>query len=125
MEFKDNLAKILDQKNMRQADLCRLTGIERTCINKYLTGKIISPRPKHLHKIASILNVSEGYLLGYEDNSSITPCERSFAVTLQFPQNVEIQSKVQAVSEHEAIGKVLEIIPTATYENIIEIKEDI
>lgn len=63
--------------------------------------------------------------IGYEDNNSASPCKRSFVVTLQLPENVEIQSKVQAVSEQEAIGKALEIIPTATYENIIEIKEDI
>lgn len=124
MEFKENLAKILDQKNMRQADLCRLTGIEKSSICNYMSGLYI-PRKKHLHKIASALNVSEGYLLGYEDNSSATPCKRSFVVTLQFPQNVEIQSKVQAISEHEAVGKALELIPTATYENIIEIEEDI
>lgn len=61
----------------------------------------------------------------YENDNSALPCnKRSFVITLQFPQNVEIQSRVQAVSEHEVIGKALEIIPMATYENIIEIKEE-
>lgn len=37
---------------------------------------------------------------------------------------INYETEAPTVSEHEAIGKVLEIIPTATYENITEIKEE-
>ncbi len=125
MEFKENLAKILSQKGMRPAELCDLVDIHRSTVYRYVSGTCI-PRSDHLHEIASALNVSERYLLGYEDNSSMITCERKcFTITLRFPQNMEIQSKVQAVSDHEAIGKVLEIVSKATYENIMGIKEDV
>lgn len=52
----------LQEKNMKQADLCRETGISSNAISQYVTGKR-TPDTASLYKISSVLCVSMEWLL--------------------------------------------------------------
>lgn len=53
----------LSIRNMKQAELCAITGIGKSSISTYLSGQY-EPKQKNLYKIAKALNVNESWLLG-------------------------------------------------------------
>ena len=59
------LRKAMDAAEKKQADLVRETGLDRGSISSYLSGKY-EPKQKAIYKLASALNVSEAWLLGYD-----------------------------------------------------------
>lgn len=63
-ELKDRLRLALSMRNMKPADLCEITGISKSVISYYLSGKA-SPKADRVHIISKALDVSEAWLLGY------------------------------------------------------------
>lgn len=61
----DRIKEGLKLRNMKQADLVKLTGIGKSSISTYLTGAY-EPKQKNIYKIAKALNVSEAWLMGYD-----------------------------------------------------------
>lgn len=55
----------LTMRNMKQADLVKLTGIHKSSISTYLSGEY-EPKQKNIYKIAKALNVNEAWLMGYD-----------------------------------------------------------
>ena len=39
MGFNENLKLLLLEKNMKQADLCRMTGIQTSLMSEYINGR--------------------------------------------------------------------------------------
>lgn len=68
--FLLRLRQVMKEKGISQADLVRLTGISRSGISQYLSGKNI-PRQEKLNAIAYALNVSPEWLVE-SDNKKIT-----------------------------------------------------
>ena len=60
----ERLAEAMEIKNYKQADLVRITGIDKSSISLYLKGKY-SPKGVKLVKLASALNVSPSWLSGF------------------------------------------------------------
>lgn len=121
VSFKNQLRIALESKNIRPIELSKLSGINKSSISNYLAGSY-NPNAKHLNMISSVLNVSEAWLMGYEA-PEVKLNKRIYYVKLKVNDSI-MENTIQALSKHEAIGKVLEIIPTASYKNIIEVKED-
>lgn len=65
------LKEALSIRGMKQADLVRATGLDRGAISSYLSGKY-EPKQKAIYKMSQALNVSEGWLMGFN-----TTMERS------------------------------------------------
>ena len=65
------LKEALQLTGMKQADLVRLTGLDKGSINHYLKGKY-EPKSHAIRKLAIALNVSEMWLWGYD-----VPIERT------------------------------------------------
>lgn len=57
MEFSENLKMLLDKQNLKQADLCRLTGIQTSLMSEYVKGKK-SPTIKNAIAIADAFKIS-------------------------------------------------------------------
>ena len=53
----------MEQKNMKQSDLVKLTGIGKSSISTYLSGSY-EPKQKNIYKLAKALNVNESWLMG-------------------------------------------------------------
>ena len=65
--FAITLKKLLQEKNIKQNELARLTKINKSSISEYLSGNY-QPKYKNILKIAEVLNVSPNIFL--EDTSS-------------------------------------------------------
>ncbi len=67
----ERLQKIMLERNMKQADLARATGISRGAISNYVLGRY-EPKSDIVQKLANALNCSEKWLWGYD-----VPMEKS------------------------------------------------
>ena len=74
------LQMALDIMNMKQSDLVETTGIGKSSISTYLSGKY-EPKQRNIYKMAKALNINEAWLMG-ED----VPMERD---EKSKPSNVE------------------------------------
>ena len=67
--MKDTFAKRMRQAmatlDMKQIELADKTGLNRSAINQYYTGKY-EPKQKGIYLIAKALEVNEAWLMGYE-----------------------------------------------------------
>ena len=63
MSFGKNLRKLLADRNLKQADLCRLTGIQTSLVSDYL-GEKKSPTIGNAILIADALHLSLDTLVG-------------------------------------------------------------
>ena len=67
----ERLQEIMRQKDMKQADLSRATGISRGAISNYVLGRY-EPKSDIIQILANALNCSEMWLWGYD-----VPMEKS------------------------------------------------
>ena len=59
------IAKALDIKGMRQAELCKLAKVPKSSLSLYLSGAY-EPKQDRIYDMARVLNVSEAWLMGYD-----------------------------------------------------------
>lgn len=59
------IKQALELRGMKQTDLVEATGIGKSAISQYLSGKYV-PKQTATHLIAKALNVSEAWLIGYD-----------------------------------------------------------
>ena len=75
--FQNRLKEAMDYRNIKQVDLVEKTKLDKTLINKYLSG-VSNAKQRKLTILAEALNVNEVWLLGYdvsmdrEPNTKIT-----------------------------------------------------
>lgn len=62
----DRIKLAMDIRNIKQVDLCEITGIGKSSISTYLSGKY-EPKQRNLFRIAEALNVNEAWLMGKDD----------------------------------------------------------
>lgn len=101
----DRIKEGLLMRNMKQADLVKLTGIGKSSISTYLSGEY-EPKQKNIYKIAKALNVSESWLLGYD-----VPPEREELLIAQFDRNVvkiPVFPAVPAGTPIEALNDIID-----------------
>ena len=68
MGFNENLKLLLLEKSMKQADLCRMTGIQTSLMSEYINGRK-SPTIGNAILIADALNISLDDLVGRKWNT--------------------------------------------------------
>lgn len=61
--FSKNLKTVMDERNMTQTQLSALTGLAKSGISQYLSGKT-TPKAAVVQKLADVLETSVDYLLG-------------------------------------------------------------
>lgn len=65
MEFHDSLRQIMKQRDLKQADLCRMSGIDTGLMSLYVNGKR-SPTLTNAIAMADALQISLDELAGRE-----------------------------------------------------------
>lgn len=63
--FSFRLKLAMNRKGIKPVQLASLTGLNKGIISKYTNGKY-KPKQDRLHQLAKILDVNEGWLLGYD-----------------------------------------------------------
>ena len=64
-KMADRLQQALDVRGLRPVDLVEQTGIPKSMVSYYLSGRSV-PKADRLYKIAQVLGVSEAWLMGYD-----------------------------------------------------------
>ena len=65
------LKELMSLKNLRQVDIAEKTGLGKSAISQYVSGKI-TPKQDKVYILADGLNVSPAWLMGYD-----VPMDRS------------------------------------------------
>ncbi|CEQ27149.1 helix-turn-helix domain-containing protein [Paraclostridium sordellii] len=60
-------------RDMKQSELCKLTGISKGALSSYISGTY-EPKQRNIYKIAEALDVNEAWLMGYD-----VPMERNLS----------------------------------------------
>ena len=97
----DRLLEAFNDKNIKQADLVRLTGIDKGSISLYMSGKV-TPKGDKLYKLAVALGVTPEWLSGFN-----VPKDKSAKQTYRIP----------------VLGRVAAGYPMEAVENIIDYEE--
>lgn len=110
----------LEKRDMKQADLVRITGIGKSSISTYLTGSY-EPKQKNIYKIAKALNVSEAWLMGADvpmerfsapdDCGFPSPNAVSRGDVVTFPIVTTIAAHYDAISGDESLTEDVIDIP--------------
>ena len=66
MNFSKQLKKAMEARNISQLELSEQTGIGKSSISQYISGKNV-PKDRALKKLAYVLDCSVEYLLATED----------------------------------------------------------
>ena len=73
--FAKRLKETMDMKGVKQSELAKRTGLDKSLISNYVSGNYRA-KSVNLYLIAKALNVSEAWLIGYD-----VPMERDTPVT--------------------------------------------
>lgn len=71
-DFRSRLIHVMQEKNIKAAELSRRTGISKPRLSQYVNGVYI-PKAEAICAIASALGVSESFLMGNSEESSPIP----------------------------------------------------
>lgn len=67
-------AKLLEERNLKAADVCRATGLPSSLFSEWKRGKS-NPKADKLKKIADYFGVTVEYLMTGNDNGETKPSE--------------------------------------------------
>lgn len=107
------------EKGITLKQIAGKLGVTEATAQRYECGNIKNIPYEYIGTYGKILNCSPAYLMGWDEDTM----NKVYHIKLKIRDST-LESTIQAISKHEAIGKALEIVPTATYKDIIEIKED-
>lgn len=111
----ERLSEAMQRKNMKQADLARLTEIDKSSISLYLSGKY-SPKGDKLYKLSLALGVSPAWLSGFNapmiDNPNIEDNLTSPTVTddvITFPVVGDIAAGFDQLAVEDWSGETVDV----------------
>lgn len=73
---QQRLREALTARNMLPIELSRLSGIGKSAISQYLSGKV-TPKQDKIYKLAQALKVNESWLMGYDEPMEQSPAPAS------------------------------------------------
>lgn len=99
------IAKALEIRGIRQADLAKFTQIPKSSLSLYLKDAY-EPKQDRIYEIAKFLRVSEAWLMGYD-----VPMEKA---------EVPSPSEPQLTGVDKELMEVLKLIPEAQKRLLLE-----
>ena len=96
-EFYKQLLKAMKLKCITQTELCKRTQIPKSAMSQYMSGKF-KPKQTRTYLIAKALNVSEAWLMGFDDVAMERVTDPDTSHT---SQNENINSNKDIFSVHE------------------------
>lgn len=116
-DFAVRLKKAMTYKKMKQIELSTKSGIDKALISNYLSGKYKAKQDK-LHKLAVALDVSEGWLMGYDVSIEREWIEDKTPSELSIDNARYIETTIKSV-KIPLLGKVPAGVPIEAIEEIL------
>ena len=110
---RDRLKEAMNICGKKQIDLERETGINRSTISRYLSGKY-EPKADAIHKLAISLNCSETWLWGYD-----VPRVRS----TQQKRNDALSKALKRAKEDMEFGEMVIALDSLDEDVLLSIKQ--
>lgn len=110
---KDRLQEAMNICGKKQIDLERETGINRSTISRYLSGKY-EPKADAIHKLAISLNCSETWLWGYDVPRTRSPIQK---------RNDALTNAVKRAKEDTEFGEMVITLDSLGKEELASIKQ--
>ena len=107
----DRLREAMTETGKTQADIARITGLQRSAISRYLSGEY-EPKALAVGKISRVLGVSEMWLFGYD-----VPKNRT-AEQKKNDDLVQVIAKLRNDPEFFEVVSKLASLPAAEYASI-------
>ncbi len=123
--FSTRLKIALKNKNMRQSELCTLTGIPKSAMSQYVSGAFF-PKQERLRLISEALNIPEVWLLGYDINLFEEHNNSNLYSISQHIKNIETiypKNITNTYTKVPILGHVAAGIPISVQEDIIGYEE--
>ena len=140
----ERLQVIMEKRDIKQADLARMTGISRGAISNYVLGRY-EPKSEIIRKLAGALNCSYMWLWGYDvpmdeaayiEENSDNPYALSILESLEkmdareqayasdwvanYSKNGNSPSELQLTEGEKALIKLLRRVPAAEQPIVVE-----
>lgn len=107
MEFSQIIKKILEERKLKQTDLCRMTGIPSSLMSAYVSGKK-SPAIQNAIAIAEALNVSLDELVGRIPIPNSSNLENNFIFS-ETEKNMIQKYRLLSPEGKETVNTILEL----------------
>lgn len=88
-EIAKRITHLLEEKNMTYEELGELMNVNKSTIQRYISGDISSPRLLKIQKLADALGTSVGYILGEEPETEHIKNEISSLEKILFQKCLE------------------------------------
>ncbi|WP_304153664.1 helix-turn-helix domain-containing protein [Megamonas hypermegale] len=102
--ISSRLKKALETKNLKQTDLVKLTGLGKSAISQYISGKV-TPKQDKISIIAKALNINELWLMGIEDNMYATKADDLPELTAKDERDIKkkLDEAIASLNNKEAL----------------------
>ena len=114
-EFYEQLKKAMQIRNISQGELCKRTGIPKSAMSQYMSGKF-KPKQTRTFLIAEALRVNESWLMGFEQE----PMEKK-----PLPKNLIPLKKIRFVPILGQIACGEPILAGQNYEGSVMLPENV
>lgn len=116
--FIKRLSALMEERELKQAELAKMSGVRASSISDYLTGKY-KPKQDNIDLIARALSVSPAWLMGYDDK------KESSRISPAAPQDASapLSSDRRKIARIPVLGRVAAGIPIEAIENIEDYEE--
>lgn len=116
--FIKRLSALMEERELKQAELAKMSGVRASSISDYLTGKY-KPKQDNIDLIARALSVSPVWLMGYDDK------KESSRIFPAAPQDAPapLSSDRRKIARIPVLGRVAAGIPIEAIENIEDYEE--
>ncbi len=102
------LQEIMNKKQLKQADLARMTGISRGAISNYVLGRY-EPKSDVISKFAKSLNCSEIWLWGYD-----VPMERA---------STKATNTIEVTEDEQKLLDLFRLVPESQQQMVLQMIE--
>lgn len=99
-ELKDRLREALNDAGMKPIELSARTGIPKSMISYYLSGKT-KPKADRIYTISTVLGVTEAWLIGYD-----VPKDRTF----EQKKNDQLAQLIVRMRKDPAFYNIIEML---------------
>lgn len=116
--FIKRLSALMEERELKQAELAKISGVRASSISDYLTGKY-KPKQDNIDLIARALSVSPAWLMGYDDK------KESSRISPAAPQDAPapLSSDRRKIARIPVLGRVAAGIPIEAVQDIEDYEE--
>lgn len=105
----DRLKEAMALRDMKQSDLVRTTGIDKSSISLYVSGKY-SPKGDKLYKLAMALDVSSAWLSGFNVPMHNNETQSNISLVSEKLYSVPVYETVSAGFGAAAVDSIIDYI---------------